>query len=191
MIALAYLYNKQLVVEDLIAIGGRTVWQNLPFIERWKRLKHFLEHEFRNDSVLQDGLMLSSTAYFPLAELVEPPPDKVVEFVACNETGPVHKRLLWIPPRDTPASGAPAGAAGAMTGGSTHVAKRESAMGPDVYSLYGDGDKKLGIALVRTLVASKALRLAFSEVSGDATVRVVTAWNKQFDKWEILDVRKI
>lgn len=182
LIALAYLYNKQLVVEDLISIGARSVWQYESFVERWKRLKQFLERDFRNDLVLQDGLALSTSVYFPLTELVEPVPDKVVEFIACHETGPAHKRLLWIPPRDTPVASGPT-----ITGGGTiHIAKRESTMGPDVYSLY-DGDKKLGIALVRTLVASKALRLAFSEAAtGDSTVRVTTSWNKQFDKWEIL-----
>ena len=187
LVALAYLYNKQLVVEDLISAGGCAVFQTLPFVERWKRLKEILERDFRNDVFLQDGITITTTTYFPLSELVEPPPEKVVEFVACNETGPTHKRLLWIPSRDSTTTNPLAAAVGTQ-GGSTYNAKREAAMGPDVYSLY-DGDKKLGIALVRTLVASKALRLAFVTASGaDATVRVNTVWNKQFDKWEILDV---
>jgi hypothetical protein len=184
LIALAYLYNKQLVVEDLIAVGKQTVWQKLPFVERWKRLQQFLETEFMNDSYLQDKYTITSQTYVPLAELAEPSEGKVVEFVVCDETGPAHRRLLWIPPRE---DGGGAGGGGSATcGGTTYLAKRESSMGPDVYSLY-DGDKKLGIALIRTLVASKALRLAFNAGSAD-TVRVVTAWNKQFDKWEILGV---
>lgn len=189
MIALAYLYNKQLVLEDLVFMDGKTVWQNQPFIERWTRLKGFLESEFRNDRLLQDGVTITTTSYFPLAELVEPPSDKVVEFVACRDTGPAHKRLLWIPPRDPlPATGVSPPTGGGS--GTIHIAKQESAMGPDVYSLY-EGDKKLGLALVRTLAVSKALRIAFTEAVGAsdaAIVRVTTVWNKQFDKWEILGV---
>lgn len=191
MIASAYLYNKQFVIEDLVAIDGEVVWSRT-FSERWKRLKQFLEREFRHDPFLQGGYTFTSTSYMPLGSLVEPSDDKVVEFIACGAGG--QKRMIWIPVRCASSHGH--GAAATPTSGTTgssvvgknaHVAKREAGMGPDVYTVY-DGETKLGIALVRTLVASKALRLAFANNSGVETVRVNTQFNKQFDKWEILDV---
>ncbi len=180
----AYLYNKQLIIEDLVAIDGACVWFNKGFGERWVRLKQFLEKEMRQDVHLHGGMSMTCAAYMPLNGLVEPPEDKIVEFVSCCGGG--QKRLIWIPARGSGGSGA---VAAVSSGAKVHTAKRETGMGPDVYALY-EGETKLGIALVRTLSASRALRLAFaSGASGAAeSVRVSTQFNKQFDKWEVLDV---
>jgi hypothetical protein len=191
LIASAYLYNKQVVIEDLLAIDGHILWSRA-FSERWKRLKQFLENELRNDPFLQGGYSLTSTSYMPLGSLVEPSDDKVIEFVACGSGG--QKRMIWIPMRDgtgaTVSTGVPLATSGSGSeygsGKSKHVAKQEAGMGPDVYTVY-DGETKLGIALVRTLLASRGLRLAFA-AGGQETIRVNTQFNKQFDKWEILDV---
>ncbi len=180
MIASAYLYNKQFVIEDLLAIDGNVIWSRA-FSERWKRLKQFLEHEFQPDPYLQGGYAFTSTSYMAIGSLIEPADDKVIEFVACGAGG--QKRMIWIPMR---ASASASTAATAGSGKNTHVAKREAGMGPDVYTVY-DGETKLGTALVRTLAASKALRLAFASGENE-TVHVNTQFNKQFDKWEILDV---
>jgi len=59
------------------------------------------------------------------------------------------------------------------------VARRETLLGPDVFSVWRDGEK-LGLALVRTLAISKALRLAKEDSIG-----IKAIWNKQFEKWEI------
>ena len=59
------------------------------------------------------------------------------------------------------------------------VAKRETLLGPDVFSVWRGGEK-VGLALVRTLAISKALRLAKED-----SIKVNATWNKQFDKWEI------
>jgi hypothetical protein len=181
MIASAYLYNKQFVIEDLLAIDGHILWSRA-FSERWKRLKQFLENELRHDPFLQGGYSLTSTSYIPLGSLAEPSDDKVVEFIACAPGG--QKRMIWIPVRG--GASPPATLAGNSSVKNAHVAKREAGMGPDVYTVY-DGETKLGIALVRTLVASRGLRLAFA-ASGQETICVNTQFNKQFDKWEILDV---
>jgi hypothetical protein len=181
LIASAYLYNKQFVIEDLIAIDGDILWSRA-FTERWKRLKQFLENDFRHDPFLQSGYTFTSTSYIPIGSLVEPSDDKVVEFVACGVGG--QKRMIWIPTRGVVGATTPASGGGAAA---VHVAKREAVLGPDVYSVY-EGETKLGTALVRTLVASRALRLAFASGGGADTVRVNTQFNKQFDKWEILDV---
>jgi hypothetical protein len=180
IIASAYLYNKQLVIEDLVSIDGVVVWLHRGFTERWIRLKQFLENELRHDIVLQGGTSITSTTYMSLASLAEPPDDKVVEFIPCGGGG--QKRFIWIPDRTSPAK---TETIAVCSSGKSITAKREAGMGPDVYSLY-DGETKLGTALVRTLLASRALRLAFA--GGSDNVRVSAQFNKQFDKWEVLNV---
>lgn len=177
VIASAYLYNKQLIVEDLVAIDGVTMWLSRGFNERWIRLKQFIENELRHDVFLQGGTVITCTSYMSLGALGEPPDDKVVEFIPCIGGG--QKRVIWIPDR------AAAGKTESAIGGKVLIAKRDASMGPDVYSLY-DGETKLGVALVRTLAASRALRLAFA--AGADNVRVSVQFVKQFDKWEVLEV---
>lgn len=183
VIASAYLYNKQIVIEDLVAIDGEVVWFSRGFGERWRRLKQFLESELRQDVFLQGGTGIACTSYMSLGSVAEPPDDKVVEFVPCGGVGG-QKRIIWIP--DRAGVKTETGKVGSSSSGKVLIAKRDAGMGPDVYSLY-DGDTKLGTALVRTLAASRALRLAFA-VAGVDSVRVSAQFVKQFDKWEVLDV---
>ena len=56
-------------------------------------------------------------------------------------------------------------------------------MGPDVYAVYR-GEERLGLALVRTLAVSKALRLAAGREGSAAPVSA--EFNKTFEKYEIL-----
>ena len=62
------------------------------------------------------------------------------------------------------------------------LAKKELGMGPDVFSVWR-GDEKLGLALVKTLAISRALRAVNS-----LTIPIQATWNKQFDKWEVTGV---
>jgi hypothetical protein len=174
MILSAYLYNKQVLIEDIIAIDGHAIWYTKPFQQRWERLRQLFTSEWRQDIYLQT-IEFQCITLLPLSGLSEPSDDKIIEFIP---SGGGQKRLLWIPTRSTTSSG---------HSGDTkhHTAKRDASMGPDVYILY-DGETKLGSALIRTLSASRALRLAF--MSGVEGVRVQTKFNKQFDKWEVLDV---
>ena len=181
----AYLYNKQFVIDDLLAIDGYAIWQTRGFIERWARLKRVMETELRHDSYLQNGITITCASYISLNAIVEPPTDtKILEFVPCGNHGG-QKHMIWIPERN-PLPSLPERSVASDTRHPIHNAKREISMGPDVYTLY-DGDKKLGIALIRTLTSSRALRLAFT-TPGCETVRVITQFNKQFEKWEVLDV---
>jgi len=62
------------------------------------------------------------------------------------------------------------------------VAKKES--GPDVYSLYTAESKPLGLAVIRKMVLSLAMR---QHCQGEP-IRVRVEWCPAFDRWEILDV---
>jgi hypothetical protein len=81
------------------------------------------------------------------------------------------------PPPQKPGASATAAAT------ATFIVKKEAGMGPDVYAVYR-GDERLGLALVRTLAVSKALRLAAGREGSTAHVRA--EFNKAFDKYEIL-----
>jgi hypothetical protein len=108
-----------------------------------------------------------------LQSLQEPGEYQLLEFIpnAANT-----KRILWMPNKSvtvpTPVKA------------SAYCAKKEPGMGPDVYSIW-NGEERLGIALVRTLEISRALRLANKE-----QINVQAEWNKQFDKWEIKNIVK-
>ena len=62
------------------------------------------------------------------------------------------------------------------------VAKKES--GPDVYSLYTSESKPLGLAVIRKMVISLAMR---QHCQGEP-IRVRVEWCPTFERWEILDV---
>lgn len=62
------------------------------------------------------------------------------------------------------------------------VAKKES--GPDVYSLYTAESKPLGLAVIRKMVISLAMR---QHCQGEP-IRVRVEWCPTFERWEILDV---
>lgn len=61
------------------------------------------------------------------------------------------------------------------------IAKKES--GPDVYSLYSHEMTPLGIAVIRKMALSLAMRTHCQE-----STRVRVEWNSSFDRWEIVDV---
>jgi hypothetical protein len=62
------------------------------------------------------------------------------------------------------------------------VAKKET--GPDVYSLYTAESTPLGIAVIRKMAISLAMRTHCKETP----TRVRVEWCPVFDRWEILDV---
>lgn len=156
---------KTLVIEDVLVWGTQPLWFVKKFEERWSILENFLKKHFQQDTLLQ-GCTLAVAHYNSLANTVEPDAKHVLEFVP-NQAG--QKRLIWMKPKEEAVS-------------SVLTARKETAAGPDVYSIYKDG-QKVGQALVRTLAVSRMLRAAFV----DKTEAPVNAeFNKQFEKWEII-----
>jgi len=72
-------------------------------------------------------------------------------------------------------------AAATQSVGTTILAKRDPS-GPDVFQLWR-GSEALGMALIRTMAISKALRLAKGE-----EIPVEAVLNNKFHKWEIINV---
>jgi hypothetical protein len=180
--------DKRLVIEDVLVWEHQSVWTNMPFEQRWNTLlKQFFASEYTNDTYIQ-GLTVEPAIYVSLAQLKEPDGFSVLEFVP---NLPNNKRLIWMAPKiDAPKIEAPdrkevhADTKDTKDTNDTKYVRRESSMGPDVYSVWNKNTKeRIGISLVRTLAISRKLRAVTKE-----EIDVVMEWNRQFDKWEIIDV---
>lgn len=173
-----------MILEDVLSWRGVPVWSTDTFEKRWNtHLAEFLKIHWRPDVDIQ-GMKLSLAKVVPIATLEEPAAGDVIEFIPNNAN---MKRLIWIPTKVAEAPTTTATATGTAAAAPL-VAKKDAGAGPDVYVVWR-GEERLGIALVRTLAISKALRLAFAEGPG-ASVGISANWNKQFEKWEILGVQK-
>jgi hypothetical protein len=95
-----------------------------------------------------------------------------VEFVPNSEN---TKRLIWVPSEEEAGSSDSAAL--------TFMARREAAIGPDIFTLWAAGQEKIGMALVRTLAVSKLLRL-----HAGCEFPVQTVWNKRHERHEIIGI---
>jgi hypothetical protein len=168
--------EKQIVIEDLLMWMGQPVWQTMPFAGRWKLLQSLADSHWTQDNELQDGYNFTFSEYVMLGSLNNVEDHQVLEFVP---SAPNTKRLIWSPSRTAPT---PVAATHVASSGDSMTVRREAALGPDVYSVWNAG-AKVGMALVRTLAVSRALRLATTE-----DIRVRVSHNKQFEKYEVVDV---
>jgi len=165
----AYISGSTLCIEDVVVWKNEDVWNHNTFTERREYLNDF-SRGFQQDSALQ-GFTISISQTISLDEFTEPAPGIIVEFIPDKEG---QKRMLWIP--EQKAKEEP------IVTDTHHLAKRETAIGPDVFSIWR-GEERLGLGMVRTLAISRSLRAFPSE-----TIPINTTWNKQFEKWEILSV---
>lgn len=162
--------GQEVVLEDVLVWKNKSVWFTTSFDERWNGLMNrFVTQEWTHDPVLQT-IPMRLSEYTAIEHIEEPDDGTVIEFVP---NAPNQKRLIWIPAKEA--------AAPITSGAAALAALRETSMGPDVYSVWR-GEERLGIALVRTLAVSKALRTA----PAAEKIPVHGTWNKQFEKWEIL-----
>jgi hypothetical protein len=106
-----------------------------------------------------------------------------------------QKRLIWIQRTEPKAASAPSTpltnlreleekpvGSPVTTVSDQFAVKKEAGMGPDVYAVFR-GSERLGLALVRTLAVSRALRLAGI---GETPFPVRVEFNKTFEKYEVL-----
>lgn len=176
----AHIQGGEVVIEDILMYKGARLFQTMGFQERWTGPLAKFNDEWAPDDVMQGGVRIRYTEYVSVAEacgaLVEGGREgQVVEFVPL--AGANVRRHVWIPMEEVAAK---------------HVmtARRESALGPDIYTLVGAaaGSGASGggaIALVRTLAISRALKLV-----GRDEFRVEVAWNKMFERQEIVGIQK-
>lgn len=160
-----------LSIEDVLVWKGKPVFQTMTFSDRWVFMGDFLD-QYQADEALQ-GFSLRIAEYSPLDILTTGSLDieehQVVEIVP-NASN--MKRLVWVPPAEDTAKTV------------SWIARRETLIGPDIFSLWSeDGIKQPNIALVRTLAMSRKLR----EYPAQEFV-VSTIWNKLFSRWEIVGI---
>lgn len=184
--------DKRVVLEDVLAWAGESVWHRKTFEERWnKMLREFVATDFVNDAVLQHGYVFELAHHAPVQQLNEPEDGQLLEFIP---NGANQKRWIWMPSRNaSPATPTPqvTATATAVVGprpsatsvAAEHTVRKETTLGPDVYSVW-KGEERLGIALVRTLAISKQLRLSSAD-----TIPVRVEWNRPFEKWEVVEVK--
>lgn len=201
---------RRCVLEDVLVWEGRDVWGTQPFRVRWSRImRDFLENHFLADARLAGGTVFEAANYQSVATTLlsgEPDERTVLEFVP-DAAG--QKRLIWSAkkatvapklPTPVPSVTAPTaikiseiaaqpkervGSTEHPKGSATEFTiKKEAGMGPDVYAVF-KGTERMGLALVRTLAISRALRVATTGV-GEAGVPVSAEFNKTFEKYEIM-----
>ena len=163
--------EREFILEDVLVWKDRAVWNVDVFEERWnKYMGNFIKLHWRPDVDIQN-LKMSLATYSSMDLLEQPGDNEVVEFIP-NVAN--NKRLIWIPVKgNAPAIG---------SDNMSLIAKRDIGAGPDVFSIWR-GEERLGVALVRTLAISKALRLHVGD-----TIPIKAQWNKTFDKWDIHSV---
>jgi hypothetical protein len=194
---------RRCVLEDVLVWEGKDVWNTQPFRTRWNGImKEFYDRHFLSDMRIQGGTVFEAANYSSVtATLLAGEPDErtVLEFVP-DAAG--QKRLIWIqrsvsvaPALVAPVTllpsvakaelarkEKPAGSLVSQATASQFSVKKEAGMGPDVYAVFR-GTERLGLALIRTLAVSRALRLAGI---GETPVPARIEFNKAFEKYEVL-----
>jgi len=163
---LAYEHDTILMLEDVLVWKGKNVWNSESFQTRWDLFSEFLK-EYMPDLELQ-GIKLSIAVYVSLKDMKIPPEGYLVEFIP-NQSR--QKRLIVMVEAE-------------IAKEITWIATRETARGPDVYSVAKTGSTESeGIACVQSLAVSRALRLMKED-----SFRVNCKWHERFKKWEIVEV---
>lgn len=189
------LRTKTIVIEDILVWNNASVWHTMTFRDRWASIvRPFVESQFLQDAYIQHGYTVTLAKYTSLASLLTT--DDTSNVIELVPDAPGQKRIIYIPATAPPQAAAPSVATApapvvaatipapppsvATACRNEFTARKEAGMGPDVYALYRNDTERLGVALVRTLSVSRALR-TFTE----SIIPVNASFNKQFDKWEI------
>lgn len=177
--------EKTMVLEDILVWQEKSVWFTEPFKQRWNNtMNSFVTEHWKEDSLLQ-GLNMTLATYMPLAAIQEPEQGSVIEFIP-NQ--PNQKRMIWIGSQTTQKNLQITPTNTSISSNKTDIkftVKKEAGMGPDVYAIFKN-EERMGVALVRTLVVSRALRSAVADKA--EMIPVSAVHNKQFDKYEIVSV---
>jgi len=199
---MAYKQQQTLVLEDVLVWKGGLVWTSKTFPERWFLLNKF----FTNHVALDPAFQRLSVKPVTFVQPIAPPAFDSKSVLEWIPHAPGQRRLLFVPNGEEvvpvepvalqsvvverlrtamtlPTVVSPPIAANQVTQsvGTTILAKRDPS-GPDVFQLWR-GSESLGMALIRTMAISKALRLAKGE-----EIPVEAVLNNKFHKWEIIHV---
>jgi hypothetical protein len=164
---LAHEHKDSIMLEDVLVWKGKELWSCESFKTRWSYFKDFL-NEWMPDVELQ-GKKLSIANYTSLHKMKQPVEGELLELIP-NQAR--QKRLIvMLEAEKLPTT-------------VEWIATRETARGPDVYSVkQSHKPDSEGIACVQSLGVSRALRLKTSD-----SFPVECTWHERFKKWEITSV---
>jgi len=164
---LAHEHKDSIMLEDVLVWKGKELWSCESFKTRWSYFKDFL-NEWMPDVELQ-GKKLSIANYTSLHKMKQPVEGELLELIP-NQAR--QKRLIvMLEAEKLPTT-------------VEWIATRETARGPDVYSVkQSHKSESEGIACVQSLGVSRALRLKTSD-----SFPVECTWHERFKKWEITSV---
>jgi len=204
--------DSTLWIEDIIIQEGKHIWKTHSFTSRWSMLKNWFENDWTEDAFLQKGLVIKPRCPQPLDTFVSEPGavwefipdesnrrrllwrDKRIEKVVLSSypQKPVAKVQFINKQKEKEEFTAPPVQIGildtyfptlnASDGSTIAIAKREP-VGPDVYSLFTSDNQSLGLAVIRKMMLSLAMRTHCLEQT-----KVKVEWNNSFDRWEIIEV---
>jgi hypothetical protein len=184
---MAFKQPQTLVLEDVLVWKGDLVWTCKTFPERWFLLNKF----FTNHVALDLALQRMSVRPVTFVQPTTVPAFESKSVLEWIPHAPGQRRLLFVPNGEDvstepvavlqSAIAARLQAAPSAVKTTAIVAKRD-ASGPDVFQLWR-GSESLGMALIRTMAISKALRVAKGE-----EISVEAVFNGKFNKWEIINV---
>lgn len=158
--------GNELILEDILVWKGASIWQKMPFSARWSECMRSFADSWQPDTVLQN-CQIRFAEFLSLESLQKPSDREVIEFIPDS---PHAKRMIWLTNEQTE-----------MGTHTIQTVHRESQIGPDIFSVWSDKGERLGIAYIKSLAMSRQLRLH------DASeFKVKTAWNKMFERHEIL-----
>lgn len=163
-----YWNGLDLILEDVLMWRGTYVWQSMHFQERWNSTMKEFSANWQPDTTLQ-GFTIRFTEYMNLDQIQKPENRDVIEFVPNT---PNSKRLVWVSSEESEEKSF-----------EIYMVRRETIVGPDIFSIWSNTVERLGIAYIRTLDVSRQLRLYPHN-----EFKVKTQWNKMFERHEIVGI---
>jgi hypothetical protein len=178
-----------LQIEDIVIAEGKDLWSNLPFSQRWSKLRDFWNSLPADQPLLafkprvvkpisldQWPLQYESAIYWIIQpdhskqprwfwkDTVTVPNHKPVEFIA-----PVMKRSTEI-----------------LTTLVAYLTPYTKAILPDTYSLFSQESVSLGVASISTLNLSLEIRKVMTNNTSGIPVEV--KWNDNFNKYQVVRI---
>lgn len=205
--------DSTLWIEDVLVYEGQQLLNSQPFSKRWSIIKSWFENDWTEDVNLQRGLIIKPQVPRPLDSFSSEPGDvwefipedagrkrmmwkdkrltKVILPSYPQKEKPAKKPFIQRPV-EQPVKEEPVVQVGILDsyfpslpqendGSLIALAKKET--GPDVYGLYSSESTPLGLAVIRKMALSLAMRTHCQEKT-----RVRVIWNTSFERWEIVDV---
>lgn len=176
-----------LQIEDLLVYGGRDLWSCMKFSERWEELRHLWTQLPPDQPLL--GIIPRVVQPIALSDWNEQY-DASLSWIVQSDCVRSYRWFWWdtVTPVDHKPYQPPAlKRSPGMNVRIAALAKPYLKLClPDTYILYTDSDDEIGIAGIRALAISQAMRKAVADSPDGVVVEVV--WDDDFHKYQITGI---